>query len=252
MSQWTYARIDRFESGEVRCVFCNRALRSGRLIVLQDEIGDEAYAGAACAKKHVGAPSLALLDLSKIAMKLIVKEVQADPPRIEDPRPKPSPSTKAASATLEQRDDVAHYILLRFEHMPGFAGCVTERLRDFYAQLHSADGLGEKERLYVVRLLTKAKSANSIYSLSNVERCIGAAYWIGVAIEHTKADRQEFLKGMLRSLREHWRLSAKQIEAVNRWGDGVRRALSDFPKLDPLAFSGVQAPRFSANQNKTS
>lgn len=251
MTQWTYARIDRFESGEVRCIFCNRALRSGRLIVLKGEVGSEAYAGAACAKKHVGAPTEPLLDLSKIALRMVVKEIALREPGGDDPSAKAA--SKAESKLIPpQLDEATQYIRLRVEHMEKFAGNTTDRLRQFHTQLHSAEGLGESERLYVVRLLAKSKANNTTYSLRNVERCIGAAYWLRIAIEHTKIDRRDFLEGMLRSLREHWRLSAKQIDAINRWGEGVRQAVSDFPVLDASAFDGVHTPRFAAPQNKRS
>lgn len=55
MKQWTYARIDRVESGMVHCEFFNRALRSGRHIVVRDESGAESYAGPVFARKHQGA-----------------------------------------------------------------------------------------------------------------------------------------------------------------------------------------------------
>lgn len=251
MTKWTYARIDRFESGEVRCVFCNRALRSGRLIVLQDEVGKEACAGSACAKKHLGTPTEALLDLSKIAMQLVVKEGGALTPRPDEPTHDLQASKRPERFLAEPRDDVAHYLRLRVQHMAGFKGNTTDRLRKCYAQLTPAAGLGEAERLYVTRLLVNASTTNSIYSLRNVETCIGAAYWICLAIDSTSPERRGFLEGMLRGLRKNWRLSAKQIEAINRWGEVVRKTMTDFPKLDPSAFSGVQPPKF-VSQNRTS
>lgn len=251
MSMWTYARIDRIESGEVHCVFCNRALRSGRLIVLRDEAGVEAYAGQACAKKHVGAPTEPILDLSKMAMLLVLKEAGERPISSDNAgdvdQGKPHERRK-----LMEFDEVANYLRLRAEHMPGFSGNATQRLREFHDQLVSDDGLTDSARLYVERLLAKSKAANTIYSARNVERCIGAAYWLKVAIEHTKPERREFLDKMLHSLREHWRLSSKQVEGINKWGEGVRKKVLDFPVLDALAFEGVQVPRFGAPQNNGS
>lgn len=254
MMQWTYARIDRVESGLVHCVFCNRALRSGRLIVLRDESGGEAYAGPACAKKHVGAPTEPILDLSKMAMLLVVKLDEPDEPDEQggdSPSGKKSSSRGVKTQSLE-RDDVVHYLRLRVEHMPGFSGNATQRLREYHSQLQNPGQLGENERIYVERLMGKSKAANSIYSLRNVERCIGAAYWLRIAIEQTKQDRREFLEKMLRSLCENWRLSTKQIDAINRWGEGVRRSVSNYPVLDVAVFEGVQAPRFAGGQNSVS
>lgn len=73
MKQWTYARIDRVDSGMVHCEFCNRALRSGRLIVVRDESGSESYAAPACARKHLGALTEATIDLSRLAMALVAR-----------------------------------------------------------------------------------------------------------------------------------------------------------------------------------
>lgn len=251
MSMWTYARIDRVESGEVHCVFCNRALRSGRLIVIQDEAGMEAFAGPACVKKHVGSPTEPILDLSKMAMLLVRKEVGVRPIASDsvDDVDRAIPNERRQ---LKEVDEVASYLRLRAEHMPGFSGNATQRLREFHDQLVSDDGLTDSARLYVERLLAKSNAANTIYSARNVERCIGAAYWLKVAIEQTKPERREFLDKMLHSLREHWRLTSKQLEGINKWGEGVRKKTLAFPVLDASAFDGVQVPRFGAPQNNGS
>lgn len=254
MSKWTYARIDRNELGQVHCVFCNRPLRSGRLIVLRDDAGVEAFAGPSCAKTHVGAPSEPVLDLSRMAMLLVVR-VQApvrggpgndpddDTQRLEPVRPRP--------AGKAEPDEVADYLRLRVEHMQGFTGNATQTLREFHRQLHSEAGLDSDARLYVERLLAKSKKANTIFSRANVELCIGAAYWLRVAIENTKPERREFLERLLSSLHEYWRLTSKQIEALNRWGEGVRKTVKDYPVLDPGAFSGVEDPRYAQSQNSS-
>lgn len=247
MSKWTYARIDRNELAQVHCVFCNRALRSGRLIVLRDESGTEAYAGPECAKKHLGAPAEPVLDLSRMAMLLVAKGLQ---PSSGDPGDKldGSKSKRAgrqAGMPLIKADEVVDYIRLRVEHMRGFSGNATQKLRDFHSQLLRDAGITSDARLYVERLLAKSKQANTIYSHRNVERCIGADYWLRVAIEHTKPDRRDFLVGMLQSLHDHWRLTSRQIEAINRWGEGVRKSFEVFPVLDVTAFEGVHAPRFA-------
>lgn len=254
MKTWTYLRIDRIESGEVhrpRCVFCGRGLSSGRLIVLRDESGMEAYAGPSCAKNHLGAPTEPILDLSKMAMMLVLKQndVDSNPGagRPDDPRPK-----RAGRAQALEVDEVAQYLCLRAEYMPGFSGNATQRLREFHEQLGTPAGLSDEARLYVERLLAKAKSANSIYSFRNVERCIGAAFWLRIAIEQTRPERREFLERMLVSLHKYWRLTQKQIEAVNRWGEGVRKQAPDFPILDADAFEGVHAPHPSPPQNNAS
>ena len=255
MSKWTYARIDRNELGQVHCVFCNRPLRSGRLIVLRDDSGAEAFAGPTCAKTHVGAPSEPVLDLSRMAMLLVVRgetpvrvgggnDPGDDTQRPEPARPRPASKTKP--------DEVADYLRLRVEHMQGFAGNATQTLREIHRQLDSEAGLESGARLYVERLLAKSKKSSTIFSYRNVERCIGAAYWLRVAIENTKPERREFLERLLSSLHEHWRLTSKQIEALNRWGEGVRKTIKDYPILDVGAFNGVQAPRQAQSQNSSS
>ncbi|OWK42844.1 hypothetical protein PSOLE_28570 [Pseudomonas oleovorans subsp. oleovorans] len=136
--------------------------------------------------------------------------------------------------------------------MQGFTGNATHTLREFHRQLSSEAGLGRDARLYVERLLAKSKKSNTIFSYRNVERCIGAAYWLRVAIENTKPERREFLERLLGSLQEYWRLTSKQIEALNRWGEGVRKTIKDYPILDVGAFNGVQAPRQAQSQNSSS
>lgn len=247
MNQWTYSRIDRIELEEVHCVFCHRPLRSGRVIVLSDENGTEAYAGPACARKHAGAPTEQVIDLSKMAMSIVL----ADDPDVDA-----GPSDSAVSGKRKptksrasvETDACVLYLNMRLEHMRGFAGYATQKLRDCHTELSSPQGLSAESRLYIGRLQAKAKAANTIYSYRNVEHCIGAAYWLRLAIEQTKSDRRDFLEKMLRSLQEHWRLTAKQIEAINRWGEVVRKSVAHFPKLDPAAFDGVSVPRFSKDQ----
>lgn len=255
MSKWTYARIDRNELGQVHCVFCNRPLRSGRLIVLRDDSGAEAYAGPSCAKTHLGAPSEPVLDLSKMALLLVVRgevPVRGGSGSNPDDDPKRPEGGRQRSAAMAEPDEVADYLRLRVEHLQGFTGNATQTLRDFHKQLSSEAGLDPDSRLYVERLLAKSKKANTIYSYRNVERCIGASHWLRVAIENTKPERREFLERLLSSLREYWRLTPKQIEAINRWGDGVRKTIKDYPVLDVDAFSGVQAPRIAQSQNSSS
>lgn len=155
MSMWTYARIDRIESGKVHCVFCNRVLRSSRLIVLRDEAGVEAYTGQACAKKHVGAPTEPILDLSKLAMLLVLKEA-GERPFSSDNAEAVDQAKPQERRQLMEFDEVANYLRLRAEHMPGFSGNATQRLREFHVQLVSDDGLTDSARLYVERLLAKS------------------------------------------------------------------------------------------------
>jgi hypothetical protein len=250
MSMWTYARIDRIESGEVHCIFCNRALRSGRTIVIHDESGVEAFAGPACAKKYVEPATTAILDLSRMAMLLVLKgaEDPSSTPSSPDDDVKANP--KARRQALEV-DEVADYLRLRAEHMAGFTGNLTQRLRDLHVELNSQEGLSDPGRLYVERLLSKSRAANTIYSVRNVERCIGAVHWLKIAIEHTKPERRDFLGKMLHVLRENWRLSSKQVEAVNKWGEGVRKQVHNYPHLDVMAFNDVQTPRFGAPQNSS-
>jgi len=244
MSQWTYSRIDRVDSGEVHCVFCNRPLRSGRVIILNDENGADAYAGPACARKHAGAPSEQVIDLSKMAMLMVL----AGEPDMNDGPADPGAKNKRKATKAKvavEADMCALYLVMRLDHMPGFAGHATQKLRNCQGELASPRGLSDESRLYIGRLQAKAKAENTIYSFRNVERCIGAAHWLRLAIKHTKPERRDFLEKMLLSLQEQWRLTAKQIEAINRWGEVVRKDVPEYPALDPAAFVGVNSPRFS-------
>jgi hypothetical protein len=251
MTEWSYARIDRIEFGVVHCVFCKRQLRSGRVTVLHGVAGVEVYSGPDCAKKHVGQPTEQILDLSKLAMMIVLKGESPPADQHVDPA-KIKPSKRAARAQFLEADEVAQYLRLRAEHMGGFSGAATAKLRDFHQKLSTDDGLDSHSRRYVERLLAKSKLNNSIYSLHNVELCIAAAYWLRIAIDQTRPDRRDFLSRLLECLQEHWRLSKKQVDAINSWGDGVRKVYKDFPVLDSLVFDGVQAPRFAADQNKAS
>lgn len=242
MSRWSYARIGRVDASVVHCVFCNRPLRSGRLIVLNDQDGNEAYAGKSCALKHLGPPTERLLDLSKIAL-LAVLEAKPSPVQ-KPPAPfKPTEKNSAAIASSLPTDEPILYLLLRRQYLVGFAGNMTQRLRDI-CNAHDASGtLADDERRYVERLIVNAQNDNSIYSLANVQRCVGTSYWLHLAIAETKPERREFLEKMLASLCENWRLTAKQLDAVNRWGEGVRKTLPAFPVLNPRLFEGVISPR---------
>ncbi|MFL1449312.1 hypothetical protein ACI77O_13025 [Pseudomonas tritici] len=190
-----------------------------------------------------------LLDLSKLALLLVVKGDAQTTPKADaclDSRRSDELITPQPSRHTLPMDEVATYLRLRAEHLVGFAGHITARLLVFHEQLDSDEGLADDSRLYVERLLAKAKSENTIYSLSNVERCFGAVYWLRVAIDNTKPDRREFLECMLKGLYENWRLTFGQIQAINRWGEGVRKAVPAFPVLEASAFSGVQAPKFKS------
>lgn len=244
MGQWTYARIGRVDANVVHCVFCNRPLRSGRLIVLSDQLGNEAYAGKSCAHKHLGAPTERLLDLSKIAMLAVIET-------------KPATTQKSSVSCVQQTtaragitsalpmDEATRYLTLRSQHMVGFTGNITQRLRDIINAHGIAGALSEDERRYIERLMANAASDKTIYSLANVEHCVATAYWLRLAIAEMKAERRDFLERMLGSLCESWRLTAKQIDAVNRWGEGVRKTLPAFPILDPGLFEGVCTPRYT-------
>lgn len=242
MSRWTYARIDRVDASVVHCVFCNRPLRSGRLIVLSDQDGKEVYAGKSCAAKHLGPPTEQLLDLSKIALLAILdaKPTPVDKPSVSRAKTERAPAVIGSSLPM---DEPTLYLLLRRRYLVGFAGNMTQRLRDICNAQDASGKLADDERRYVERLLFNAEKDNSIYSLANAQRCVGAAYWLRLAIAETKPERREFLEKMLASLCENWRLTAKQLDAVNRWGEGVRRTLPAFPVLYPGLFDAVISPR---------
>jgi hypothetical protein len=216
--------------------------------VIRDESGGEAFAGPACAKKHVEPATEPILDLSRMAMLLVLKRAEEFVPSAAVPLDGETTLGKARKHALEG-DEAMDYLRLRADHMTGFSGNLTQRLRDLHSEFTSGQGPTEAGRLYVERLLANAKAGNTIYSVRNVERCIGAAYWLRIAIEHTKPERRDFLKKMLEVLQDSWRLTAKQVAAVNAWGEGVRKQVPNFPRLDANAFDDVQTPRFKSNQN---
>lgn len=245
MKQWTYARIDRVDSSVVHCVFCGRALRSGKVVVLYDDQGQEVYSGPSCAKKTLGDPEVQLIDLSKLALLVVETEPKS-------PNPAPQRKSKHPRRESEPADAAVEYLRLRVEVMKSFAGNVTKRLSEIHAAMVSSKQLSDDGRQYIQRLLANAAAANTIYSSRNVKSCVGVAYWIGVAIEHTPEPRRDFLQGLLHQLEDRWRLSSGQIEALNRWGAGITVNKMRFPKLDVDAFAGVTAPIFAKGQKRDS
>ncbi|MCZ9717926.1 hypothetical protein, partial [Pseudomonas aeruginosa] len=69
-------------------------------------------------------------------------------------------------------------------------------------------------------------------------------HWLVEAVQHTNKDRREFLEQMQTHLHRFWMLTPKQMAAINRWGEHIRKRIDDFPLLDEEAFSGVTLPEF--------
>lgn len=248
---WTYSRIDRVEIGVVHCTFCNRALGSGRVTVIVDEGGLEAFVGPACARKHLGPKQEALLDLSAIAMRVITKPENTSP-SVDPGMERKQSRGPGIPHTAPEQDNVLRYLQLRVEHMAGFTGSSIDKLRECHARALEPGGLPDEMRAFVTRLMSNSSNGNTIYALRNVEQCIGMAYWLKVAIKVTKVERRDFLEAILKSLHEKWRLSDKQIHGINRWGDSIRKSITDFPTLDASTFDGVVRPGTSAAQNSGS
>ena len=73
---WQYLRIDHLPPG-ARCTFCGRELRRGKGIIVADSSGQEHFSGPACAKEHVGEAEERILDISRIALCVVVKSKKA-------------------------------------------------------------------------------------------------------------------------------------------------------------------------------
>jgi len=244
MSQWTYARIDLLDSSIAHCIFCNRALKSAKAVILADSDGNEAVAGATCAKKVLGKPAFQLIDHSKLAMLVVISGPEQDlPPSATSGR---LGAKKPASATRDQVDPEVEYLRLRVEALAGFAGNVTQRLRALYDGMLAARKLDADGRRYVEHLMTKTSVECSIYALANVKRCVAIAYWLRVAIKHTPQGKRAFLQGLDDQLKEKWRLTSGQIEALNKWGSRIKHSKLQFPVLDAAAFADVKTPYFVA------
>lgn len=252
---WQYLRIDRLPAGS-RCTFCNRELRSGKGIVVADETGAEFFSGPSCAKAHIGESEERILDVSRIALCVVVKAVKAPPVKRPTPTtPAPDPLPNIGSET-ERRppppplDRVETYVRLRNEMMAGFRFQASAVLKEAHQELLSSGSLSEESKTRISGLMRNAHRDNTVFSDDNVRRCIAMDFWLRVALENTNANRREYLSAMLSVLHSRWWLSPGQISGVNKWGDNVRKTVDDFPLLDADVFAGVVTPEFMNQKSK--
>lgn len=248
---WHYLRIDRLPSG-ARCTFCNRLLRSGKGIVVADDAGEEHFSGPSCAKANIGESEERILDVSRIALCVVVKE---DPPAkiLAPPSPPASSAPKSGDEPgrrppLPPLDKVETYVRLRCEMMEGFRGHASVTLRAAFQELEGAGALSEASKVRISGLMRNAQRDNSVFSDANIRRCIAIDYWLRVALDHIATERTDFLKSMQAALHSSWRLTRGQISGINSWGQNLRRQVDDFPLLDVDAFEGVTLPEFMQNK----
>lgn len=253
---WSYSRIDRLPP-QAHCIFCNRPLSKASGIIIQDEFGAEAHAGPACAKRHLGDSDERLIDISRIALQVVVpakppsrKPVLPPPPQAPNSDPKSGDDEPPRKPPLPPLDKVIVYLRLRCEFMDDFKFRSSALLRDAYEHLKSDGVLPEIERKKVAGIMRNSELENSVFSDRNVRACLAFDFWIKEAMAHTGAHRQEFLKAMLAKLHTWWQLSENQISGINKWGEKLRSEVDDFPLLDTTSFSNVTTPDFMVHRKK--
>lgn len=251
--EWAYGRVDFLPPGGAQCCFCHRPLRSQKGIVVVDQHGTEAFAGPSCAKRELGPPDERILDVARLALLV----VQADD---KQPLPPPKPQRSAPAAGADPAPEMGgekrpagaippiapqvQYLRLRYEIMGRFKRHVSTAMRAAYSNLQAFGELDADSHRMLAGLMRRAEAENSIYSDRNVRRCIGFEHWLMVAMEQTRPDRRDFLVRMLDRLHSEWMLTEGQVNAINKWGEGIRKVAHDFPVLDVKAFSGVKRPDF--------
>lgn len=243
---WSFSRVD-FLPSEAVCTFCHRPLRSEKGIVVTDG-SSEHYSGPNCARKWLGRPEVRLLDVTRLAL-LVVTELAApvnDGPIL--PHSFPPNGTQLGRPTdrssVSNLDDVTLYLRLRYELMSEFRFHRYAPLTVAYEELQSQGGVSDASRSYITTTIRNARHLNTIFSLDNIKHCIGLEHWLKVAVDATEPGRRHFLESMISVLHHNWRLSVKQLEAVNKWGEKLRLHVHSFPHLDAGVFEQVTLPRF--------
>lgn len=246
--EWSFVRIDKLPPGAV-CTFCKRQLKSGKGLVIANAEGEEHYSGPSCAKAHVGDPEERILDVTRIALSVVVKAptvVKAKPATDSGPE---NPTTESGDQADRRPppppiDEVHAYTRLRVEMLKKFRSHSNEALNSAHADLLAGTEIQEPARIRISGLMRNAERDNSIFSAKNVIRCVAFNFWLSEALEYVKPDRREFLESMLSALRSKWKLTQGQIQAINSWGQVVRKVVDDFPLLNDQAFAGVVTPDF--------
>lgn len=247
---WSYLRRD-FLPPLAICTFCRRPLHSEKGIVITDEVGSEAFAGPSCAKKHLGQPEERLLDVSRLALLVVADEPaqhNESAPTSASPAPEigagSSPTSSPQRPPLPPIDEVVQYVRLRCEAMNGFKFAVSKVLKLAHDEYKQSGEIEDDLRKQIGGAMRNAAANKSVLSPINVKRCIGLNHWLVEAVQHTNKDRREFLEQMQSHLHRFWMLTPKQMAAINRWGEHIRKRIDDFPLLDEEAFSGITLPEF--------
>ncbi|MAG65037.1 MAG: hypothetical protein CMK74_04080 [Pseudomonadales bacterium] len=251
---WSYARVDFLPDGAY-CIFCGRELKTKKGIVVRQSDGREAFSGPGCAKSKMGDPKERLLDVASMAL-LVVEgrrgEVArsgpssaASPAQQNELRPEPGDETNAPSPSPPPTHlPAVEYLRLRYEVMGDFNGNVTAVMRQAYWDFSRNGVLSPDAEGLLLGVMRKSAIDNSVFSDRNIRRCIGLEYWLKLALQNTRPDRRDYLNSMLDTLHYEWSLSPGQIDAINKWGKGLRKTLPSFPKLSNKSFAGVRRPDF--------
>ena len=245
---WQYLRIDHLPPG-ARCTFCGRELRRGKGIIVADSSGKEHFSGPACAKEHVGEAEERILDISRIALCVVVKAQKAKKKAVEPPAPSaPNLGAGRSSPPLPPLNKVETYVRLRCEMMPDFKLHASSVLKEAHSALERDGKLPDHLMQRISGLMRNAARDNSIFSDDNIRRAVAFDYWIKVALDHTREGRREFLKGIQAALHNRWLLTRPQISGLNSWGQKLRDEVDDFPMLMVGAYDGVTLPDFMAGK----
>lgn len=257
---WCYARVDFLPAAGAYCIFCGRELKTKKGIVVRDN-GREAFSGPGCAKSKMGDPKERLLDVASMAL-LVVEGRRGDSARsgpsssATAPAPASSPPEMGSDTGESPSPSAIHlpaveYLRLRYEVMGEFNGNVTAVMRQAYRDLSQTGVLSPDAEGLLLGIMRKSAIDNSVFSDRNIRRCIGLEYWLKLALQNTKPDRRDYLNSMLDTLHYEWSLSQGQIEAINRWGKGLRKVMTSFPRLNNKSFAGVRRPDFMIRSRET-
>lgn len=254
---WQYSRVDHLGPAAV-CVFCNRALRSSKGIVISN--GDqEAFSGPNCAKKMLGLPVARLLDVTLFSLLVVSDEAPAescvDTSKCEARASVPQkssdlPGTPTTRSPLPPPDRIVQYLMLRCELMKEFQYHKSKLLAEAYESYTTTGSIDEASRKRLAGTIRSAAENYTVFSEENVKRCIGVNHWLHEALEYTKPDRRGFLLSMLDRLHRQWCLSSSQLNAINNWGAGIRKLVHSFPHLDTESFAGIVIPDFMQPRKK--
>lgn len=245
---WQYSRIDHLQPLAC-CVFCGRALKSLKGIIVTDG-AHEAYAGPNCAKKHLGPPDERLLDVASLAILVVTAGDPNEAPLVTLEGLTSSPKFgvelrgKRSSIPLQPIDPVIQYLRLRYEAMPGFRYQKSQLLSEAYEAFQTDGALSEFLRKRVVGMMRSASEQRTVFCMQNVKHCIGFDHWLQEALLHTHVERRDFLEAMIYKLHSKWSLTPAQVSGINGWGHNLRKRIHDFPHLDTSLFDGILIPEF--------